>query len=577
MRSNKLYSSAFIVVPSQMTVEDIVNVLANNSDIHTVIVNDNGIEIINIYATSEFFKFNRCLTLEEVNKTHERKIILICDENTPLESIDKRFHKYFIFVGKDSHIKRVVCNNTLHLIQHAAGQIVPTHLEYYFDASFDGIYITDGIGVTLKVNKAYERITGLKQELLIGRHMKDIVTEGIISKSGTLLALSRKETVTIQQTFETGRKGLITSTPIFDDKNNIIMVITNVRDITEIVHLKENIERNEQLNDHIHMEITELKKRIRDRNEIIIEDEKSFEILRLALTIAAYDSSVLLTGESGVGKEEYARLIHSNSPRSDFPFVKINCGAIPENLIESELFGYEKGSFTGANKAGKVGLFELAHKGTLFLDEIGELPINLQVKLLTVLQDKVIKKVGGTKEIPIDVRIISATNRNLQDMVEVKTFRQDLYYRLNVIPISILPLRERKRDVLPLIHHFINELNVKHSMNKDISNEVLELLYDYPWPGNVRELKNIIERISFLSRNDIIQTEDLPQNIFSKDGLSIDYSEDYMKPLDVTLGKIEIQLINKAYEHYGNVRNASKALGIAPSTFVRKRQKYMKM
>ncbi|OZV10864.1 hypothetical protein CIW83_17835 [Tissierella sp. P1] len=216
-----------------------------------------------------------------------------------------------------------------------------------------------------------------------------------------------------------------------------------------------------------------------------------------------------MEGESGVGKGVLSYFLHNNSLRYNKPFIKINCGAIPENLLESELFGYEKGSFTGANKDGKVGLIQLADKGTLFLDEIGELPLNLQVKLLNVIQNKELTKVGGTTTIPIDIRIIAATNRNLQDMVKNKAFREDLYYRLKVVPITIPPLRERKEDIPPLILNFLNRFNEKYNYNKKISPEAMKILLSYNWSGNIREIENLIERLVVTTNDDIINRQDI--------------------------------------------------------------------
>lgn len=244
-------------------------------------------------------------------------------------------------------------------------------------------------------------------------------------------------------------------------------------------------------------------------NNIIYNSDKMDKIIDLALRVAKVDSTVLIEGESGVGKGVLSYFLHKNSLRYDKPFIKINCGSIPENLLESELFGYEKGSFSGANKEGKIGLIQLADKGTLFLDEIGELPLNLQVKLLNVIQHKELTKVGGTTIIPIDIRIIAATNRNLQDMVRNKAFREDLYYRLKVVPITIPPLRERQEDIHPLVLNFLNKFNKKYNYNKKISPEAMKILLNYNWYGNIREVENLIERLVVTTNDDIINRQDI--------------------------------------------------------------------
>lgn len=330
-------------------------------------------------------------------------------------------------------------------------------------------------------------------------------------------------------------------------------------------------------------EITEeeIKGDIFNISKMIIEDEKMVDVLKMAHRVSRVNTTVLIQGETGVGKEGIAKYIHYNSLRKEESFVAINCGAIPKNLIESELFGYEAGSFTGANKQGKVGLFELADKGTIFLDEVGELSQEVQVKLLRVIQEQEIERIGGLKPIKVDVRIIAATNRNLKAMIEENSFREDLYYRLSVFPINIPPLKERKGDIVPLIKFFSEEINKMYGLNSSFSEESLECLKNYSWPGNIRELKNVVERSLVMSDNKIIYERDLPEGIcgsykeseieFSIGNLSI---KGYN--LKDIIQKIEEEIIEDAMDRYGNIRMAAKALGVNPSTIVRKRQKYNK-
>ncbi|MBC2582177.1 sigma 54-interacting transcriptional regulator [Clostridium sp. DJ247] len=443
-----------------------------------------------------------------------------------------------------------------------------------FECSYDGIYITDGQANTLNVNKAYENITGINRYELIGKNMLELVQKGYISESSTLLVLENKRSYTIEQEFKTGKKALVSSSPVFDEKGNITMVVTNVRDVTELYELKKQLEKNNELNKKYRSEIEAMRSQLLNAADIIAEDEKMLETLEIAKRVAMVNTTVLLLGETGVGKEEVSKYIHKNSKRCSKNFIKINCGAISENLIESELFGYEKGAFTGANKEGKIGLFELADGGTIFLDEVGELSLDMQVKLLRVLQEGEIKKVGGIKTIKIDVRILAATNRNLQKMVEQKLFREDLYYRLNVVPITILPLRERKGDIEPLIIHFLSNLNKKYNFNKSITPAAMNCLYNYNWPGNVRELKNIIERIVIMSRGDKILRSDLPikdRSYEHKIKINIENKNINLKE---AVESLEAALIKNTFKRYGNVRSAAKELGIDASTFVRKRKKY---
>lgn len=460
------------------------------------------------------------------------------------------------------------------VLDKSAEKLIEKYLKAIIECSFDGIYITDGRANTLMINESYERITGLTADILLGKNMWTLMEEGTISASGSLLAIAEKRIVTLYQTFNTGKRAMITSTPIFDDDGEVVLVETNVRDLTEICSLREMVARDKN----------ELKQRrslefIKDRKvDMVVCDENTIRTLLLADSVTKVDSTVVLCGESGVGKEVFAKYIRDNSNRKDEPYVRVNCGAIPESLIESELFGYEKGAFTGANKNGKIGLFEMANHGTIFLDEIGELPLNMQVKLLRVLQEQEIERIGGTKPIKIDVRVIAATNRKLEEMIEEKTFREDLYYRLMVFPINIPPLRERKKDIEPLVNSFLKELNERYKENKHFAESCITILENYQWPGNVRELKNIVERAFIISNSDEITTESIPitdanahTNKYRK--VREGYLVDTDLPMEEAMRNLEILYMDRAFEKYGNVRDAAESLGMSASTFVRKRQK----
>lgn len=307
---------------------------------------------------------------------------------------------------------------------------------------------------------------------------------------------------------------------------------------------------------------------------IVARSESMKEIIAAAARLARFDSTVLITGESGTGKELIANLIHENSDRRKGPFIKVNCGAIPGNLLESELFGYDHGAFTGARKGGKTGLFEIANGGTIFLDEIGDLPINLQPKILRVLQNREIMRVGGHKALPIDVRIITATNRDLEKMVESREFREDLYYRLNVVPVHIPPLRERKEDIVPLARHFTAIINKKHKTNKSLSPEILESLIIYDWPGNVRELQNIIENIMVTSSDEVVTRKNLPPQLIKSGPDCQDISIAGIMPLQYAVENVEKQILEKAYQKYNSTRQMAKVLQVSAATIVRKAAKY---
>lgn len=452
--------------------------------------------------------------------------------------------------------------------------------------SFDGIYITDGQANTILINQAYEDITGLKKEEVIGKNMADLVTNKVISNSGSLRVIQTKMPITLHQHFKTGKEALITSSPIFDKKGTLVMVVTNVRDLTEIYSLKEEIQEKEETIERYQLERKHLQDSLSEQDDMICVDDASLSALFLANRVAPMDTTVMLFGETGVGKEVMARYIYQNSPRAKNSLIKVNCGAIPENLIESELFGYESGAFTGANRGGKMGMFELANNGTLFLDEIGELPKDMQVKLLRAIQEQEIMRVGGTKPIKINMRVIAATNRDLKKMVKAGTFREDLYYRLTVFPISIPPLRYRRKDIIPLAKSFLEKLNKKYNFKKNFSDLSIQLLNEYDWPGNIRELKNIIERAVIISHSNEIHEKDLfirtqmpkiatdDKHTPAKNSSELTNSvTELPENLEMALAKIEYQYLTMAYEKYGNVRDAADALHITASTFVRKRKK----
>lgn len=440
--------------------------------------------------------------------------------------------------------------------------------------SYDGIYITDGNANTIFLNKSYEKITGMKKNEMLGKNMRYLEENNYISKSGTLMVLKSRKNATIEQKFKTGKTALVSSSPIFNEDGEISMVVTNVRNVTELYELKEQLEKNNEIMGRYHLQLEAMRQQILENFDIIAEDEKMINTLNIAKKVAEVNTTVLLLGETGVGKEEVAKYIHKNSSRSNKNFIKIDCSTIPGDLIESELFGYEKGSFTGANNEGKMGLFELADDGTVFLDEIGELSLDMQSKLLRVLQEGEIRRVGGTKTIKIDIRVIAATNRNLKNMVKEKKFRKDLYYRLNVVPIIILPLRERKGDIEPFINYFLCLFNKKYNFNKVITGAAVDALKEYRWPGNVRELKNIIERTIIMTSRDKILRSDLPiKEVWDSDKFEAGMTERHLNLRD-SVEKLEESMIESAFDEHGNVRDAARELGISASTLVRKRKRY---
>lgn len=455
---------------------------------------------------------------------------------------------------------------------------VATELEQIIETSHDGIFITDGKGEILMVNSAWERICGITRDFVVGKNVQVMVDEGFWSESAAINALKAKKEVTIMLKMtrgdKVGQKIMATGVPVFNDDGSIKRVVVNVRDITEIVNLKDQLEETQQLNVKYAAELEQMRIQQVKNDNIVARSPKTKKVLEMAAQVAKVDSTVLITGESGVGKEIIANSIHCLSNRSKGPIIKINCGAIPENLLESELFGYEPGAFTGARKQGKPGMFELAEKGTLFLDEVGELSLNLQVKLLRVLQHHEVLRVGGLKPIPVDARIIAATNKDLMEMVKLGRFRDDLYYRLNVVSIDVPTLRERKEDIPLLAMHFLDKINKKYNFKKEFSSEVIDRFLEYSWPGNIRELENVIERMVVMTNEMEIQSQHLPLIIRNNVNSEVNVVFSDTVSLKSAVEQLEKQLIKQALKKYGSTRKAAKVLKVDQSTIVRKSKKY---
>jgi len=443
-------------------------------------------------------------------------------------------------------------------------------LSLALDHSFDGIVVVDGDGTLAWVNKGYEKLVGMNAKKYIGWKMEDLIKEGIISESVSLLAINAKKTVTISQEIDGIKEILVTGTPIINGKGEVSLVITNARDVTELNCLREKKEK-------YLAEVKELRaKETRELEEIIIRSSAMEKAVHEAIKASKFESNVLITGESGTGKEVIAKIIHDLSNLKEMPFIKINCGAIPDNLLESELFGYEKGAFTGASSKGKVGLFEMAKGGTVLLDEISELPLNLQVKILRVLQEQEMYRVGGTNPITLNFRVIATSNKDVFQLVSEGLFREDLYYRLNVIPIHLPPLRERTEDIVPMVNYFLNKLNEHNLVKKKFDPEVIEKFELYNWPGNIRELKNMVERLFVLSEDDTIAPDLLPVQMKDK-GIKNEkfiFKVQEVMPLNELRDQAEKILIEKALEQCSSIRQAARALGIQHSTLIQKIKKF---
>ncbi|NRT71263.1 sigma 54-interacting transcriptional regulator [Clostridium beijerinckii] len=451
-------------------------------------------------------------------------------------------------------------------------------LQLILETVQDGICVINSDGYITYVNKAYLRILNEKEEDILNKNIRDVSPDGArikVLKTGESIigAISYKENGVI----------IVSNVnPIIID-GEITGVVSIVKNVTEVQKLSEKLTQVSAKADYLEEELMRTKKPDSAFSKYIGHSGKILDALATTLKAAKTDTTVLIRGESGTGKELIAEGIHFSSKNSKGPFIRVNCAAIPQNLLESELFGYEKGAFTGAIKR-KLGKFELAQNGTILLDEIGEMDKSMQAKVLRVIQEKEFQRIGGEETIKINVRIIAATHRNLEEMVKSMEFREDLYYRLNVIPIFLPPLRERKQDIAPLLEHFIDKIGKR--INKRITivtNDAMESLLEYKWPGNIRELENLVERIMALNETEVIELSDLP-SYMRKDINTVNNAikSKNNNEIDMLIGADEILplkeyekiIIEKALKKYGSYNAAGKALGLTHKTVAAKARQY---
>lgn len=443
--------------------------------------------------------------------------------------------------------------------------------EAILNAFHDDIVVVDENGIIVKVSPSFEKNYGMTMEEAVGKTVYYMEEQKIFNPSVAKIVFETGEKLIIAQKNKSGRSLLIVAVPLKSQSGKIINVASYSIDITDMKILEEKY-------DKLKYDLIRYKEELNGyRTMFGVNDNTSRlpdiqHINKVINKMTKYDANVLITGESGVGKTTFARLIHAKSCRADQPFIEISCGAIPENLLESELFGYERGAFTGAYHKGKIGLIEMAHKGTLFLDEISELPLNLQVKLLKALQDKTIMRVGGEAETVVDFRLISAANKDLQQLVSEGKFREDLFYRLNVVPLDIPPLRKRSEDILQLILFFMEKFNQKYNENKKLNTAAFNQLLSYSWPGNIRELENVIERLIITTDEDQISEKDLPPNMTNEQKeILLNCGE---KTFDESVEEFEKNLILDAVKKYRTTVKVSEMLGMSQSTAARKIKKY---
>lgn len=568
----------FVYDTSAVDVFDQINI---NPQTRYILVQERN-EITSVYNTNKLFmefikRNNQEIKLKDFTNSEDFVVFYERDLERDLDCLEK---SSIIIVVDDAQCPVGIIENPDDLKQQLQiWKDFNTKLHFYqriVECIEEEILITDQNGFVRFMNSEAERVCGVKSEEIINKHVEYLERERIISSSITKEVLRTKKKVNILQRLKNGTTVLGTAIPVFDENKKLIYVICTSKNVEEINKLMDKIEKKENELEGKNQEIIRLKERMFITDNVVFGSKQMESVKETILKIAPTDVTVMVQGESGVGKEVVAKLIHNLSRRNEYPLIKINCGLIPENLLESELFGYENGAFTGAAKGGKVGKVELAQKGTLFLDEIGEMPLNLQVKLLEFLQDREITRIGGTAKIKVNTRIVVATNRDLKAMVKAGKFRPDLFYRLNVLPINIPPLRERKDDIIPLVEFFLEKLNDKYQVNKELSAEVIEAFKNYGWPGNVRELMHVLERLVLTSDNDTINIDNLSGVLSGEVVSSARVICTGLFPLKAARRELDSQLVNRAYEIYQSTYKAARVLQIDQSTVVKMLKKYKK-
>lgn len=456
------------------------------------------------------------------------------------------------------------------------------------DALNDAIYVLDKDGNVIYANNATVKLFGYSKSEMLKLNVYELNQNGTINICLLANTLEEKKQITriqifVTRTYPKGKKMLVTQFPVFDESGQVKISVGIIRDIRDLV-----LAYNSYSIEEGRIQFGQQKRK--PLNNIIAADPKTLKLIGELERAANSDAAILITGESGVGKEVFADYIHSFSGRNNEKMVRINCASLPETLLEAELFGYEKGAFTGASATGKAGLIEEANHGTLFLDEINSMPLSIQGKMLRVLDTKIFRRIGSNKEIHVNFRLLSATNEDLQELIQEKKFRQDLYFRCNVIPINIPPLRERPKDIIKLCNFYLDYYNEKYSTNKALAEPLYQRLAQYAWPGNVRELKNFIERLILMTDESAQLIQDIPETLSDLTDIpnkpfTISPAENAMnhgefravynnkKSLKEQSAAFENWLIEQAVLGNGSLSKAAKQLQIDKTTLIRKRKK----
>lgn len=548
-----------------------MGVLAVNKDNNVLFINKAAEQLLSVVPMKVFGRpLADIITIPVINE------VLISGKpsfNNRMGFGQKNFVINIVPISKEGRILGAVALlQDVKKLDHFNNEIPPfssadLELKGIFDSYPEAVLIADVDGKIHRVNVAWEGLWGKNRDNLVGKYLTDIIQNKALDAHNIVRIAKEKYTLSFSFTKPDGSRLIITIAPLTGsaDSNRVIVYC---RDLQKLLEFNEQLQKQE-------IKSIFQKPLIGSsiKTNLVARSEQMIKVITLAEKVARVDSNVLIQGESGVGKDLIAKLIHEHSRRASQRFIKVNCSAIPDNLLESELFGYEEGAFTGARLKGKLGLLELAGGGTFFLDEVGELPLNMQAKLLQVIQDRELYRVGGTKPVRLDVRIIAATNQDLDEMVRRGAFRKDLYYRLHVVPIQIPALRERQDEISSFVLHFLAQFKEKYGLDKEISCEAMESLLKYEWPGNVRELQNVIERLVVTVEERVIQPSHLPSYISLPLQRPNVVVRDLMKLKDA-VSQVEIQLLRKAFLKYQNTYQIAKVLGVNQSTVVRKMNKY---
>ncbi|MCR5815212.1 MAG: sigma 54-interacting transcriptional regulator [Desulfovibrio sp.] len=453
-------------------------------------------------------------------------------------------------------------------------ELLARNVESILDALPEGVFISDAQGVSLRVNRMYEQLTGLTQAQIAGRNVRELQEDGVFDCVLNPLIVRTGRPTTHVQKLKNGKKLVLMGFPVFDSHGELCLVVTFARDVTLLGQLQDQVAEQRGLIDQISNQLALMAQNNKDRSrEPVYQSRVMGQVLELLRRFAETDATVLLLGETGAGKDVLARYVHAHSARKDKILVKVDCGSISEALTESELFGYMPGAFTGASSKGKAGYFEIANESTIFLDEIGELPLTMQTRLLRVLQDGEVVRVGSSNTRKVNVRVIAATNRNLQESVEAGTFRRDLFYRLNVATCRIPPLRERREDIRVLAEHYLAFYTAKYRKAMAFMDASWDLLCAYAWPGNVRELQNLVHSLVISLNGPLISPRDLPTQISQEERNLPGYTDDILhpkRPFKAIAADMERDFLKKAVEVHGSVQKVAQLFGLDRSTIFRK-------